>query len=75
MDLRYYHDENSIEIEKFREVAAFFGILYKIRENRNQKPSKLSLNQRESRRNLKNGNFLAFLVLKTPTNDDILLKY
>ena len=32
MDLRYYHDENSIEIEKFLEVAAFLGIFYKIWE-------------------------------------------
>jgi hypothetical protein len=50
--------------------AAFFGIFYseKIR-------AILIKNQRKSRRDLKNANCLAFLTLKAPKKDEILLKY
>jgi len=72
VNIRYNHDKNQFEIEKFREVAAFRHLLQNLR-----KSEQISLESAKITTNFeKNVNVLAFLTWKTPKKkDESLLKY
>ena len=67
MNFRYDHDGNQIEMEKFREVAAFFRHLLQNMKTFNIRANFINIS--DNRDEIwKNAKFLAYVILKTPQN-------